>query len=203
MRQSLGAGTIGAVTGTVLWMLYAQVQTLAIGVSGMAGAVYLLVIAAGGGFMLAALSAGLSGSWSKSPAPLASVIDGLKNRALTPEQIHGLLRWSVVLPAVMLAVLMAIDGRHRDFLTLAFILPAAALAVQFWRPDRNRASRAPEDAWVCLLLVISAPLAIYLPGNLEALGWTMACLLLAVPGLPALAAEIRRLSRILAPTGDE
>lgn len=203
MRQSLGTGTIGAVTGTVLWMLYAQVQTLAVGVSGMAGAVYLMVIAAGGGFMLAALSAGLPGSWSKSPAPLASVIDGLKNRALTPEQIQGLLRWSVVLPAVMLAVLMAIDGRHRDFLTLAFILPAAALAVQFWRTDRNRASRAPEDAWVCLLLVISAPLAIDVPGNLEALGWTMACLLLAVPGLPALAAEIRRLSRILAPAGDE
>jgi hypothetical protein len=41
------------------------------------------------------------------------------------------------------------------------------------------------------------------PGNLEALGWTMACLLLAVPGLPALAAEIRRLSRILAPAGDK
>ncbi|MEX0693362.1 MAG: hypothetical protein WD075_02860 [Rhodospirillales bacterium] len=203
LRQSLGAGMIGAATGTVLWMLYAQVQTLAVGVSGMAGTAYLMGIAAGGGLLLAASCAGLPGRWSVPAAPLASIIAGLSRRALTAAQILGLFRWAVLLPAVILAVLMAVDGRHRDFLTLAFMLPAAALAFQFWRTDRSRGSRTPEDAWMSLLLLVSGPLAIDVPGNFEAFGWAMTCLLLAVPGLPALAAEVRRLGRILSPDGEE
>ncbi len=195
---SLGIAGTGALSGTCLWMLYPQTQTMAVGVLGQIWAACLLTLAATGGIMLALQIAGLSDQRRSSTAPLSQVITGLRQGSLSTEQKLGLCRWLVLLPAVIMAVMMAVDGRHRDFLTLAFILPALAIFFQARSIAGADQSRPPEEAWGTLILLIAGPMAVDHFGNWEALGWAATCLVFAVPGLPALRAEISRLFRLFA-----
>ena len=135
------------------------------------------------------------------PAPLGDVLDGLRRRRLSRDRVLGLMRWAVVLPAGVLALALAADGRHRDFLPLAFILPGLALALLAWRTRDHAEAGRPEDAWIALLLAIAGPLAVDAPGNLEALAWAGTCLLLAVPGLRAVLGELWFLARAVAAQG--
>jgi exo-beta-1,3-glucanase (GH17 family) len=197
---ALGVGLTGGVTGTCLWMLAAQVEAAAIGTLGWLGGIYLLLLAAGGGVLLAALLARLPVLDGLRPAPLGEVLEGLTSCRLSRDQTLGLIRWAVLLPAGVLALALAADGRHRDFLPLAFVLPGLALAVLAWRGRGEQIAR-PEDAWIAMLLAVAGPLAVDAPGNLEALAWAGACLLLALPGLPGVAGELRFLGRALAAQG--
>lgn len=194
---SLGIAFSGAVTGTCLWMLAIQLNTIAIGMLGQLWAAYLIALACAGGLSLVVQSAGLAPSWRTLPAPLSSVIVGCRQRALTPAQKLGLVRWVVLLPAAIISLAMAVDGRHRDFLTLAFMLPALALAVQTWRFGAGQHSRAAEDGWISLLLIGAGLFAVDTLGDREALAWAATCVLLGLPGLPAIAAETRRLCGVL------
>ena len=197
----LGVGITGGVTGTCLWMLAAQIEAAAIGILGWLGGIYLLLLAAGGGVLLAAQLVRPPWLEGLRPASLGDVLAGLRRRRLSRDQVLGLMRWAVLLPAGVLALALAADGRHRDFLPLAFILPGLALALLAWRGwDRAGAGR-PEDAWIALLLAIAGPLAVDAPGNLEALAWAGTCLLLALPGLPGVGGELRVLGRALAAQG--
>ncbi|HBC09696.1 MAG TPA: hypothetical protein DC046_19250 [Rhodospirillaceae bacterium] len=197
----LGVGLAGGATGTCLWMLAAQIEAAAIGTQGWLGGIYLLLLAAGGGVLLAAQLVRPPWLVGLRPAPLGDVLAGLRRCRLSPDQVLGLMRWAVLLPAGVLALALAADGRHRDFLSLAFVLPGLALALLAWRGrDRATAGR-PEDAWIALLLAVAGPLAVDAPGNLEALAWAGTCLLLALPGLPAVMGELRVLGRALAAQG--
>tara|TARA_R110001592_G_scaffold126065_1_gene336652 strand:- start:1796 stop:3445 length:1650 start_codon:yes stop_codon:yes gene_type:complete len=200
---ALGVGLTGGVTGTCLWMLAAQVEAAAIGTLGWLGGIYLLLLVAGGGVLLAALLARLPVLDGLRPAPLGEVLEvlaGLAGCRLSRDQALGLIRWAVLLPAGVLALALAVDGRHRDFLPLAFVLPGLALAVLAWRGRGEQIAR-PEDAWIALLLAVAGPLAVDDLGNLEALAWAGTCLLLALPGLPAALGELRFLGRTLAAQG--
>ncbi|MCF3628778.1 glycosyl hydrolase family 17 protein [Thalassospiraceae bacterium LMO-SO8] len=196
----LGVGLAGGATGTCLWMLAAQVEAAAIGTLGWLGGIYLLLLAAGGGVLLAALLARLPVLDGLRSAPLGEVLEGLAGCRLSQDQALGLIRWAVLLPAGVLALALAADGRHRDFVPLAFVLPGLALALLAWRARGMQAAR-PEEAWIALLLAVAGPLAVDAPGNLEALAWAGTCLLLALPGLPGVAGELRFLGRALAAQG--
>lgn len=194
---ALRVGLAGAATGTCLWMLWRQVPTLAIGLSGQLWGAYLLIVAAAGGMLAGAQLAGLPAAYRRPPACLASVLDGLRDRSLSPAQRLGLWQWTILLPAAIVAMALAVDGRHRDFLTLAFVLPAIALAMQARHAAPELRPRTPELAWISLLLIVAGPLAVDAPGNLEAIAWAATCWLLALPGLPAATTEFAQLRRIL------
>lgn len=194
---AMGIAMSGAATGTCLWMLFNQVQTLAIGVSGQIWSGYLLIVAAAGGAFVAAQTAGLPPAYRRHPAPLASVFDAVRQRCFSPAQVLGLFQWTVLVPAAIVAVSLAVDGRHRDFLTLAFIPPAIALAIQAKLAASHARARTPESGWIALLLIVAGALAVDAPGNREAIAWAATCWLLALPGLPAVTAEFARLRRIL------
>jgi glucan 1,3-beta-glucosidase len=195
--SALGIGLVGAATGTCLWMLLRQVPTLTIGVTGQLWGAYLFIIAAAGGMLAGAQLAGLPAAYRRQPACLASVLDGIRERSLSPAQRLGLGQWTILLPAAIVALALAVDGRHRDFLTLAFVLPAIALAIQARYAASRERPHPPELAWITLLLIVSGPLAVDAPGNLEAIAWAATCWLLALPGLPAVATEFARLRHIL------
>jgi len=195
--RALGISLTGAATGTCLWMLSRQVPTLAIGVTGQAWGAYLLIVATAGGVLAGAQLAGLPAAYRRQPACLARVLDGIRERALSPAQRLGMWQWTILLPAAIVALALAVDGRHRDFLTLAFVLPAIALAMQARYAASREPPHPPELAWITLLLVVAGPLAVDAPGNLEAIAWAATCWLLALPGLPAVATEFAQLRRIL------
>lgn len=194
---ALGIGLSGAASGTCLWMLFSQLEALSIGAPGQIRAACLLILAAAGGLLLGAQAAGLPAAWRRRPASLAVVLEGLRQRSLSPAQVLGLFQWLIWLPGAILAVLLAVDGRHRDFLTMAFVLPAIALAIQARQSDASQHAHAPESGWFALLFAVAGPLAVDAPGNLEALAWAATCLLLALAGLPAAGAEFARLGGVL------
>ena len=200
LMPALGIALSGAATGTLLWMLADQIGAMAIGLPGLAWGGYLISITILGGLFLAAQMAGLPGPWDRPPAPLSAVLAACRQRRLTPDDVLGLLRWAILLPAAIVAVSQALDGRYRDFHTLAFLLPALALLLLAWR-GKAAASRTSEEGWLCLMIALSGPAAVDVPGNWEAMAWAGTCLLLALPGLPAIRAEWRRLHRAVAPVG--
>jgi hypothetical protein len=91
------------------------------------------------------------------------------------------------------------DGRHRDFLSLAYLPPAAAFALVAWLHRGAHPSTVPQPAtaWLSALLGICGVLAIDHPANGEALAWAATCLLLAASGWPAVRAEALRMVRPL------
>jgi hypothetical protein len=105
-----------------------------------------------------------------------------------------------MLPAAVLAVSLAIDGRHRDFLQLAFWLPAAAFLLLYLQPStRERPDRSqPEEGWIAALLLIGGPFAIDQFVNREAVIWAATCVALSVPWLGFTWREAKRLGRAFA-----
>lgn len=200
LMPATGIALSGAATGTLLWMLADQIGSMAIGLPGLAWGVYLLAVTVAGGLYLAAQLAGLPAAWDGPPAALAAVLGACRRRRLTPDEALGLLRWTILLPAAVVAVSQGLDGRYRDFLTLAFLMPALALAASAWR-GRNAGARTPEEAWLSLMIAFMGPAAVDVPGNWEAMAWAGTCLLLALPGLPAIRAEWSRLHRAFASIG--
>lgn len=197
----LALGVAGPAVGATLWALTVQVQQSAIGWFGGLWGTYLIIMAVTGGALLVRLAAG--GEALPPPAPLAELVE-LARRRQRPDAAgwSGLLRWAVLLPAAVLALLIAVDGRHRDFWTLAFWLPALALAIESWRRrgDKSGTARA-EEGWIAGLLLICAPLCIDALVDREAEVWAVCCVLLAAPWLGATLAEARRLWQALASGG--
>jgi exo-beta-1,3-glucanase (GH17 family) len=98
-------------------------------------------------------------------------------------------RWAVLVPAAMVALSMAVDGRHRDFLTLAFLMPALALMLA--KPD---STHLRERAWLAIVIAVAAPFAVDAWVNREAIFWMLCSFALAWPERAGAAAELSRLS---------
>jgi glucan 1,3-beta-glucosidase len=195
----MAVGVAGPAVGATLWALGVQVGQSAIGWLGDLYGGYLMAVAAIGGALLVRLLAGADAL--PQPAPLAELTDLARRRARPDAAAwSGLLRWGVVLPATVLALLIAVDGRHRDFWTLAFWLPAVFLALESWtgrhRPARGRA----EEGWIAGLLLVAAPFCVDALVDREALAWAGCCVILAAPWLGATIAELRRLAGALRPS---
>lgn len=159
------AALAGAAGGGLLWGFADQARSVAFGPLGTVWAVYLGTLAA------------------------IATVRVINHAAGRPATESAAFFWAVLLPAAVIALLLAIDGRHRDFLTLAFLMPAIALVLA--GPLRGAVS--PSLAWVGMALAVSGPLAIDHVGNMDALAWAGCCLLLAWPLRLAGAAELRRL----------
>lgn len=200
-RKALLAATAGAVSGLVMWQLAAQAASVAIGWQGNLWAGYLLACGALGGAYLVYLVgiAGQSSRWARPPAPLGTLMRRIRQPASRDRAAWlGLAHWAVMLPAATSALLMAIDGRHRDFLPLAFCLPAAAFLLRWLRFRGRGAESGSEEAWTAALLVVAGVAAIDHPGNREAWLWAACCLALAAPWLDQLRDEAVRLARCAA-----
>jgi exo-beta-1,3-glucanase (GH17 family) len=189
----------GAVCGAALWALWFQVTALAIGILGDIWAVYLIVIAASGGVLATLLLADPDSRFAVAPASLPSVVRWLRRPTADAPHLLGLWQWLVLFPAGVLALSMAVDGRHRDFLTLAYLMPAVAMIILAWQSRDSAREDRPEAAWLAGLLLVSGPLAVDAWSNREAWAWAGVCLLLALPWLPRLGPELRRLGRCLGP----
>jgi hypothetical protein len=87
------------------------------------------------------------------------------------------------------ALSMAVDGRHRDFLTLAFLMPALALMLA--KPD---STHLRERAWLAIVIAVVAPFAVDAWVNREAIFWMLCSFALAWPERAGAAAELSRLS---------
>lgn len=180
----IGVALSGAATASAAWVIRAQGFAYELGPLARPWILVLLAITAGGGGLLAAISAGAR----TAALPVRAALARTLARRLDLGATLGLFRGAVRLVAAMLAAGLAFDGRYRDFWTVAFVLPALGLALAAWRGDE--AEGGPEDAWASLWLLVAGPLAVDSPGNLEALGWAATCLLLAVPGIPAIGREL-------------
>jgi len=177
-----GLGLAVPAAGASLWALVDYLGALAIGWTGMVWATVLVAIASAGGVLLVLQ---LAGKALPRPASLAEVTVWLRRgRAWDGTIGLGLLHWAVVLPAAIVAVSLAVDGRHRDFLQLAFWLPAMGFALLAWqRRGETSAKPRPEEGWMAALLALSAPFAIDSLANREAIVWALVCVALALPWL--------------------
>ena len=83
--------------------------------------------------------------------------------------------------------------RHRDFLTLAFLLPAAALFFCDQAPRKEN----PAEGWLGGAVLVCGPLGIDSFANREAILWAACCLVLGYPFLGQVKAELGRLAAVL------
>ena len=124
------------------------------------------------------------------PAPLADLLAWLRRPSrdrLSPDIALGFVVWPVLAGGALAALLMAVDGRHRDFLIPEFWFLAAMILYQWlasprrrpWREDRR------EEGWLALVLIVIGPFAWDGPHNLEAMTWIAVIVVLALPWLGA------------------
>jgi glucan 1,3-beta-glucosidase len=168
----LATAAAGGATAGLMWVFADQALDFAIGVHGALWGAYLLALAAAGGALLVRYCGGY-------PLPGRTIL--------------AVYRWLVLVPAATVALAIAVDGRHRDFLTLAFLLPAAAL----FFCDRAPRKKSPAEGWLGATVLVAGPLGIDWFTNYEAIAWAACCLMLAYPFLGQVVAELRRLGAAL------
>lgn len=202
VRQWALATLVGTAAGGTLWALADLVRSMALGFPGWIWGGFLIALAGGGAVLLVRLAAGDAASLPP-PSSLDSTLAGLRRREWPDAAMAlGLFRWAVLIPGAVVVLALAVDGRHRDFLTLAYWMPAAVFAVLSLRqPPPGR----PEidEGWLGILLVLGGLGAIDSFGNREALVWAVCCLTLAFPLRASMRAEIRRLAELLGTPGQE
>ena len=165
----LGTAGAGAATVGLLVAFAAQAYAFVLGPLAAVWSLYLGGLALLGGAIVAGACAGISLPGAKAALRY---------------------RWAVLAPVAVSALAMAVDGRHRDFLTLALLMPAIALLV--WKPKHQDTS--PAEGWLGLAFLVSGPLAVDYIGNREALAWAACCLLLAWGQRDQIVAEVKRLA---------
>ena len=112
---------------------------------------------------------------------------------LTPDIALGLVAWPTLIGGALAALLMAVDGRHRDFLIPEFWLLAALFLFHWTRSPRRldwREGRR-EEGWLALVLIGIGPFAWGGARNLEAMTWTAVVIVLALPWLGAAREALR------------
>lgn len=198
----LALGVTAPAVGATLWALAAQLGMIVImNTFGVIWIAWLTILAAVGGALLVYAVAG--GRNVPRPASFDEVLAALRTRSFDGSRLIGLFHWAVMLPAALVAVSLAIDGRHRDFLQLAFWLPAAAFLLLHLQPSTRESPREaqPEEGWIGFMLLVSGPLAIDQLINREAIVWALTCVALSVPWLGFAWREAMRLGRALGGRG--
>ena len=193
----IALGVAGAALGSIGWMVFDQLAKSAAG--WLFGA-----LKSGGWAIAAALGAVvligrlLEGRAWPSPvaAPIAEVAHALARRKpFSAAHWLGLITLIVPGTAAVNALLLAIDGRHRDFPNLAYAVPAFAFLVT--GVGRDRQVRYAEEGWLAAVLIVAAIFSIDHYANLEAWGWAIVCCALAAPWMSAVPEELVRLARAL------
>ena len=198
----LGLGIAAPAVGATWWALGAQLGMVVLNNWwGWAWIGLLMLIAVVGGALLIYAVAG--GRSVPKPAGFNGVLEAIRTRRFNGSQIIGAYHWAVMLPAAVLAVSMAIDGRHRDFLQLAFWLPAAAFLLLHIQPSTRETSddSQPEEGWIAALILIAGPFAIDQFTNVEACIWAATCVVVSVPWLGFAWREAGRVGRAFSGRG--
>lgn len=163
----------------------------------------LLSVGAAGAFAAAMLDR--AGPWAQSaPERLIDAARWLRRprRAeWTPGLALGLLQATTGLWGAIDALLLAIDGRHRDFPISFLWLPALLWTLRYVLQRFGSGTSDPtdrrEEGWLAGALVLGGLFSLDVPGNIEATAWAVVCLGLAFPWLGALGTELRRLWRVV------
>jgi exo-beta-1,3-glucanase (GH17 family) len=194
----LALGLLGQVLGSTLVLQAAHTATISAGAFEIArgGLLSLLSVAAFALVCLPRIGAVDRARIDAVPARLDVTLGWLRRPArggLTPDVALGLVAWPTLMGAALAALLLAVDGRHRDFLVPEFWLLAALLLYHWLRSRRRRDWRAGqrEAGWLALLLVLVGPFAWDGPFNREALAWVGICIALALPWLGAAREALR------------
>jgi glucan 1,3-beta-glucosidase len=130
------------------------------------------------------------------PAPLVRLLTWMRrpSRAgLAPDIALGLVVWPTLAGGALAALLMAVDGRHRDFLIPEFWLLAVFILFHWLRSPRriDWLEGRREEGWMALILVCVGPFAWDGPRNIEAMAWIAVAVALALPWLAAAVQALR------------
>ncbi len=117
---------------------------------------------------------------------------------LSADVALGLVAWPTLIGGALAALLMAVDGRHRDFMIPEFWLLAALFLYHWMRSPRRLDWRdgRREEGWLALVLIVVGPFAWGGPRNIEAMTWVAVAVVL---GLPWLGAAVEALTRVSHP----
>lgn len=190
-RGWIGLGLVGSALGASLVLHGYQTITSSVDILGWSkGALFaLLNVAAARQLLLPALG-GSGLAVSGAPAGLQEVLAWLRRptrRSYGPEIGLGLLAWTTLIAAAVMALVLAVDGRHRDLPIAGLWLPAAAFLFHRlatardadWSRDRR------EEGWLALLTLLAAPFAWDGSQGYEPMAWIVVGLALALPWLGA------------------
>ena len=188
----IGLGLAGAAVGTTAWLLPTNIEHTAAGGFGpIKAAGWIFVFAVGTVQLLGRML--LGSDWpTRTPASAAQVAATARAKQKWGcDTLVGALNFGVLLIAAMTALMLAVDGRHRDFATLALWIPALALLLHGF--VRVPGVRYAEEAWLAMVLVASSVWSIDHYGNIEAWIWAATCWAIAAPWTGAMRDELRRL----------
>lgn len=117
--------------------------------------------------------------WNGTPIPSTlSAWQEVTSRKVTVgiEQLLALVRGVLLFAAAVAATLLFFDPRYRDFPTLLYLTPAAALGVVGWhQPTHARAER------IMAVIIAGGAVGRLEPSNPQAIGWMLTGLSLALP----------------------
>ncbi|CAK0772985.1 conserved membrane hypothetical protein [Gammaproteobacteria bacterium] len=179
----------GSVVGSSLWAWFDQVRLTSLGWLGWVWGSYLTVFTVIAALLLIRLAVGDLAVGKSSLPSLAETLS--RPRGL------GLFRWATLIPAAVVVLLAAIDGRHRDFLTLAYWMPALVLLMLDRANADSQVSNRRDEAWLGVLFILGGVFALDGLTNYEAMVWLVCALMLAFPLLPRTRAEAHRLAVLI------
>ncbi len=192
LARWVALGLAGAAIGTTGWMLYAQILQSTYGPAGpIKAAAWVFAFVSGAWLLLGRIVRGAD--WpARVPASLSQLAHRVRLRLpWSTDVILSFVNLMVLFLAATTALMLAIDGRHRDFATLAFWLPALAFLLS--GVVRAPMVRFAEEAWFAMVLVVAGIFAIDHYTNWEAWVWTLCCWALAAPWAGAMKDELLRL----------
>ena len=192
LARWIALGLAGVAVGTTAWLLPTQIEHTAAGGFGpIKAAGWVFVFAVGIVQLIARVIFG--SDWpTRTPASAAQVVQTTRAKQKWEcATLVGALNFAVLLIAAMTALMLAVDGRHRDFATLALWLPA--IAVLLGGIVRVPGTRYAEEAWLAMILVASSVWSIDHYGNIEAWIWAATCWAIATPWIGAMRDELCRL----------
>ena len=194
----IGLGVTGAVLGATFVLQAHQAETSSVYVTDWikGGFFAVLTLAAFRLLVLPVFTAGESHRPLGPPASIDAVLAWLRRpspTAYTPEIGLGLLAWAVLIASAVMAVVLAIDGRHRDFPLAGLWLPAAAFILHRLKGADSRAwiRGRREEGWLALVIVALAPFSWDGVQNVEAMAWIVLAVALATPWLGAMRRVLR------------
>ena len=189
----IGVGLAGVAIGTTGFMLPDSILKTAAGYFGpikAAGWIWLFVT--GSIYLLGRMIIGAA--WpSRTPSSIAQAF-AAKRAGIkwTCDDVMGVVNFGVLFLAAITALMLAVDGRHRDFATLALWLPALAMLLGGF--VRVPGTRYAEEGWLAMVLVVSSVWSIDHYGNIEAWIWAATCWAVAAPWTAAMRDEFRRIT---------
>jgi len=193
----IALGLAGVAIGTTAWILPTTIEQTAAGLlfGTIKASSWIFLFVVGVVQLLGRVIIG-SGWPTRAPASIAQVATTIRTKGKWDcATLLGALNFTVLFIATLTALLLAVDGRHRDFATLALWLPALAFLLGGF--VRVQGVRFAEEGWLALVLIVSGVWSIDHYNNIEAWIWALTCWAVAAPWTGAIRDELRHLKSAL------